>query len=262
VLLKEKIIQYFGEDLFSSRLTILDLGCGFRFPSPSLFAAEGHKAIGVDSLYIVRKPDIREYLRSLRRNKLVETLRFLQLDLMAKRRLYERSLENLSHLVLTHSNFELVVDDVEQLANFSDNSMDLVVSTNVLEHVFTVNKAVEQIYRVLGPGGITAHIIHLFSSLSGSHNPEWQNFARYPAWDHLRSGKFSLPYSHLNRLKTIDYLNAFSNHFSVVHHEYIPYPMSLDYSIDSHILAEIRASFGPVTLDDLVNEKLLVLAAK
>ena len=47
----------------------------------------------------------------------------------------------------------VVYQDLEKKLSFKDNSIDTVIIFNVLEHVFDIDNSLEEINRVLKPGG-------------------------------------------------------------------------------------------------------------
>ncbi|MCY4397033.1 MAG: class I SAM-dependent methyltransferase [Rhodospirillaceae bacterium] len=55
------------------------------------------------------------------------------------------------------SNISHISLDATDLSSFSDNSFDLVYSSNVLEHVEEIDLCLSEIYRVLRPSGIGIH---------------------------------------------------------------------------------------------------------
>ncbi len=63
-------------------------------------------------------------------------------------------------------NSNIRVDDAEQLS-FDDNSFDLVYSWGVLHHSPNTPKAVEEVFRVLRPGGVARIMIYNKYSLAG-----------------------------------------------------------------------------------------------
>jgi hypothetical protein len=73
---------------------------------------------------------------------------------------------------------------------------------------------------VLKPSGIAWINAHLFPSLSGGHNLDWQRpdekpSARVPPWDHLRDNRFPAN-AYLNRLRLDDYRRLFADSVDVV----------------------------------------------
>jgi ubiquinone/menaquinone biosynthesis C-methylase UbiE len=62
------------------------------------------------------------------------------------------------HKRLEIDNVKLIPCSAEQLP-FEDSSMDMVFSSHVLEHIPNQKKALEEIYRVLKPGGLHVCIV-------------------------------------------------------------------------------------------------------
>ena len=145
---------------------------------------------------------LRSYLLSLKLNGVLDTTRYIQLDLMNKRREYENSLRALfGKPQLQNDKIKLVQDDAEELTNIQNNSADILISKDVFEHLKHPERAAKRISQKLKKDGVCIHIIHLFTSISGGHNPEWSNFEKFEPWGHLRNVRFTLPY-HLNRWRT------------------------------------------------------------
>lgn len=60
---------------------------------------------------------------------------------------------------------------------YEDNSMDFVVSFQVLEHVSSLNELIKEIYRVLKPGGVMYHVCPNYNSFyEGHYNVIWFPF--------------------------------------------------------------------------------------
>ncbi|NCC37557.1 MAG: SAM-dependent methyltransferase, partial [Chloroflexia bacterium] len=104
---------------------------------------------------------------------------------------------------------------------FAADSFDLAVSQAAFEHFLNVPAVVQDLARVVRPGGMLWIGIHLFTSPSGGHNV---SFTQYPLrtlprgaepWDHLRQRRrpFTVP---LNQWRKHQYLEAFAQHFEIV----------------------------------------------
>jgi ubiquinone/menaquinone biosynthesis C-methylase UbiE len=133
-------------------------------------------------------------------------------------------------------------DDAEELKAIDDESVDFIVSKSLFEHLENPLKAVKATFRVLKREGISVHIIHLFTSISGGHNPAWYNFKRFEPWDHLRKEKFILPYGHLNKLRAQDYIEMFKRYFPVVFYEYYSSHIYKN-KIDAILTARVKETF-------------------
>jgi len=86
------------------------------------------------------------------------------------------------------------------------NSIDVIISHTVYEHVREPNKVIHETYRVLKPGGVIIHLIDLGDHLSyGNHERKLFNCLRYRNWMwHLMSCNRSI---YVNRLRVSDWVN-------------------------------------------------------
>ncbi|MCW4029800.1 MAG: class I SAM-dependent methyltransferase [Candidatus Bathyarchaeota archaeon] len=259
-ILTQKIQQYLGRDFLAEPRVILDLGCGKHFPHTLLFALDGHHVVGLDSSYIFQRPSLGNYFASLKANGFVETSRFVQLDLTHKRINYQK-------ILLNHQHYEAIPglcfhqDNVELLTTIKDNSADIVVSKDLFEHLEHPELAVKRIFEVLKNGGITVNIIHLFTSISGGHNPQWANFSEFEPWDHLRGCKFVLP-AHLNKFRAKRFVEAFSNYFEVhVSYSSPSTPKASDVMSDQ-IWSELTKKIPDLHREEVLNEKLVIVGLK
>jgi ubiquinone/menaquinone biosynthesis C-methylase UbiE len=116
----------------------------------------------------------------------------------------------------------LICSDVSALP-FRNRSFDLVTSVAAFEHFLHVPLVLEEVYRVLRPGGLLWVLVHLFSCPSGGHNV---SISQVPLrtvptgidpWDHLRRRRlpFHVP---LNQWRAKQYLSEFGKHFEIVKH--------------------------------------------
>ncbi len=78
------------------------------------------------------------------------------------------------------SAIRLVRCDAAQLP-FPDNCFDVIVSINVFEHIERVDRAVQEAYRVLEPGGMAFLHLPPYFSAWGPHLESWIHFP----WPHL-----------------------------------------------------------------------------
>lgn len=267
VLMINKINNYY-KNTFNNKLNILDIGCGKHYPHSLLFSLDGHQVTGIDMSYILREPSINNYIKSFKSNGFIETARYLQLDIMNKRKQYFKAIESYKKVSIPRQlDITFIEDDAEKLEKIADSSYDLVVSKDLFEHLNNPEKAFQRIHEVLKPGGICLQIIHLFPSISGGHNPLWKNFNKYEPWDHLRDEKFSLPFASLNKLTAADYQKSFRKIFKDPFFEYhssthISTNTNIEELLTQEILDEIESNHPTLTKEDLLHEKLLVIARR
>lgn len=181
-------------------LTILDIGNGRLRPQYAILRNAGHRVVGVD---FVNGP-----------NRTWQDYSYA-----AIRRMYT------AHLRLAPTAMEatsLVRANVNDLP-FPESSFDLAISMAAFEHFLDVPRVLDNVKRVLRPGGLLWIAIHIFTSPSGGHN---LSFTEYPLrtlppgvepWDHLR--KRTLPFTvPLNEWRVSQYLQAFAERFEILNH--------------------------------------------
>ncbi len=86
---------------------------------------------------------------------------------------------------LLNSNVDFVVGDKTKTTSFEDNSLDIVYSTSVLEHIQDLPAAFAEMYRIVKPGGAIIHNYSPYFSHDGGHalgNPD-------SPWAHVRMGE-------------------------------------------------------------------------
>jgi SAM-dependent methyltransferase len=83
---------------------------------------------------------------------------------------------------LLNSKAEFVIGDITKTTSFADNSLDIVYSTSVLEHVQDLPAAFAEMYRIVKPGGAIIHNYSPYFCHDGGHalgNPD-------SPWAHVR----------------------------------------------------------------------------
>ena len=178
-------------------LKVLDLGNGSLRPQYIILAADGHAVVGIDFINRSRN-DLFGFACKVAR----ATYRW-KLGLSVK-----------------PGSKQLVCGDVGCLP-FPSAAFDLVTSVAAFEHFLYVSDVLQEVHRILRPGGLIYARIHLFSCPSGGHNIRVAEvpLVRLPkgveAWDHLR--KRQLPFDvPLNEWRKDKYLAEFRKHFEIL----------------------------------------------
>jgi len=130
--------------LFKSqnKLKILEVGCGSGYLAYAIASQEVGNIIGIDVEFPV-------YASIAEQPLIVDK--------------FSRLNPNVNNNCLLDS------VDVHNL-KFKENSFDLVYSNSVLEHISGIKRAIEEMYRVLKPGGIAYHIYDPWFSPRGGHS--------------------------------------------------------------------------------------------
>jgi SAM-dependent methyltransferase len=181
-----------------SRLRILDLANGRLQPQYTLLKAAGHRVCGID---LINRPQ----------------LTWTNLAYRIARRIFIWKLS----IPARDLNPKTLVCGSTTVLPFRINSFDLVTSVAAFEHFLDVPGVVEELHRVLRPGGLAWIGIHLFSSLSGGHDfhltevPLRTLPSGIAPWDHLRKRRtmFRVP---LNEWRRDQYIELFARHFEIL----------------------------------------------
>lgn len=178
---------------------VLEIGPGQLFPQ-MIYFSRLNRVTGIDLDVLARGFDPRPYWRMLRRNgpmRLAKTLarKTLRYDARYQRELARRlGMDRLPPL-------NCVQMDATEM-RFGPDAFDAVFSFSVFEHLPDPAKALNEIRRVLRPGGVAYISIHLYTSDNGCHDPRLYTPGRggLPLWPHLRP-------AHQHRVRPNAYLN-------------------------------------------------------
>jgi SAM-dependent methyltransferase len=200
-------------------LDVLDVGGGDRAQLSLLFAADGARVTSLDSLPVAlgsRRP--RMWAALARAEGPLAAVRAVVRDVLHTFR-YWRRLERRAGRRLPFHAVRLIRGDAAQLP-FADDSFDIVISSAVWEHLRDVERATEEVSRVLRPSGIAAIQIALFPSLQGGHHPEWHStnpslHREIRPWDHLYPDRKKLP-TYLNEWSERQYRETLGRSLDVI----------------------------------------------
>ena len=243
-----------GQMDFTRPVAILDLANGRLRPQYTLLKRAGHRVVGVD---LVNRPGHDATALAYR----------------VARWLYARRLNDdagdgngtgspvaTRKPAATSSDDKLICGNVTALP-FRDASFDLVTSVAAFEHFLDVPRVIDELNRVVRPGGLVWACIHLFASPSGGHNVTLTEVplrtlpAGVDAWDHLRRRRlgFHVP---LNEWRRDQFLTEFERRFDVLNH-YCAIREG-----EGWLTPTIRAELGVFSEDELTCAAYVIVAKK
>ena len=82
-----------------------------------------------------------------------------------------------------------IIHDLDQFPYpFADNEFDEVICDNVLEHLDDVIRVMEEIHRIVKPGGIVTVIVPFFAHRNAFNDPTHKHFFGTRSFDYLIEG--------------------------------------------------------------------------
>jgi SAM-dependent methyltransferase len=192
---------------------VLEIGPG-QFLSQMTYLACSNRVVGIDRDVIARGFGPFAYINMLRRNGVRRTVKTVGRKLMGVDREYESQL--VSQLGLKRlPRLTVYQMDVCKMT-FPARSFDFVYSRSVLHSLPNPAAAIDEIVRVLRPGGVAYVSIHPYTSETGCLDPRIYTARRneIPAWAHLRPhlrGTIYEPNVYLNKLRLPDWRGLFAS---------------------------------------------------
>ncbi|QRK10414.1 class I SAM-dependent methyltransferase [Archangium violaceum] len=180
---EKRIKEAFGREL--EGLDILDVGPGQQLKHMKVLSVK-NRVTGIDMDIVPQGFDLREYVAMLRYNSVLRTAKTLTRKVLGWDELFEKTLaRDLS--VSGFRRLPVFRMDAKQMS-FSDASFDVVCSWSAYEHIAQPRASLQEVTRVLRPGGVAYIAVHLYTSHTGSHDPRtYTNGGRdLPYWPHLR----------------------------------------------------------------------------
>lgn len=179
-----EIAREYGMDL--KELDVLDVGPGQMLGHLACFARV-NRAIGIDTDVIVQGPNPLHYLAMLRFNGCRRVIKTLGRKLTGFDRRFRSELMRQARLD-SWPRLNVLRMDAANMA-FAQGSFDFVYSFEVFEHILNPAEALDEIVRVLRPGGIAYLSFQLFTGASGALDYAGSSKVQgEPAWwSHLRS---------------------------------------------------------------------------
>lgn len=138
--------------------------------------------------------------------------------------------------------------------DFPDSSFDFVYSRYFLEHIEAVDKVAAECARVLKPGGVSYHVLGLYTGLHGGHTLDW---TRYEPWAHLYGEVPANCYVNKYRLKK--YRDDFDAAFGQGNVEFRLTPSA---TAARHMTPELRTKLNDYSDEELMSNSPEIIARK
>jgi SAM-dependent methyltransferase len=205
-------------------LTMLEIGPGQKLLHLSYFACS-NDVIGIDLDEIAQDADIYGYWRMLRRNGPIRLIKTVGRKVLGIDRQFRKEMAKQLELESIPKLHVLAMDATHM--TFPDESFDFILSHSVFEHLVEPATVIDEVVRVLKPGGAAYLSVHLYTSDSGCHDP--RIFSGYrdglPKWSHLRPqyAERVSPNAYLNKLRLGKWEELFHSRMPDVHFEYLQY---------------------------------------
>jgi SAM-dependent methyltransferase len=181
---------------------VLEIGPGQKLRQMIYFAAK-NEVVGVDLdvIPIGLKPG--PYLTMLRKNGVIRTGKTVTRKLLGLDAKFTAELLRQME-VQRAPRLDIRQMDATRM-DFPDGVFDFVFSTSVFEHLPEPGKVLDEVKRVLRPGGAVCISLHLYTSDNGIHDPRIFSGNRegIPLWSHLRPAHVQkvAPNTYLNKLR-------------------------------------------------------------
>jgi hypothetical protein len=262
---RQLYLKYSGSSLETAK--IFEIGYGARPYRLIALISLGYEASGIDLDSPILRFRINEFFSMYKRNGIERAvksaIRYVLFDGADRRHLEAELSKRGREFQIVESRF-MVGDTAD--AVLGDNSLDLVISEDVFEHipVESLRILTKKIAKAVTPGGLCLIRPNIFTGITGSHLVEWypQNLQNHgirrksEPWEHLRKKRYSAD-SYLNELRRSDYRAMFMEYFDILE-ERVKLPMLGHEYLTTHIRKELD-SFGD---DELFSNQVLFVLRK
>ena len=223
---RDIMTQYAGTS--SERPAILEIGVGQLAYQTLLFHSAGYDIVGIDQERPTFNLPVRAIPGIFRREGTHRAIKSIVRHALFDRK-WLSEIQKAAPFRLRYDP-KIVMMDASKM-EFPSDSFDFIFSNAVFEHIENVEGALREVNRVLRPGGIAYILVHLYPSVSGGHNIEWElpdteRERVAPPWDHLRENRFPA-HVYLNKKRLAEYKMLFEGLLDVVRAEVVTEGRSL-----------------------------------
>ena len=190
-------------------LEVLEIGPGQR--KPLMYALGTHnRYTGIDIEIAAERFSAAEAVRVLRNNGPLRAIKTTGRHLLGIDRRYAEALRQ--EFGVEQARGKLIEADASDMP-FDDASFDAIVSVSVFEHLSDPPAVMREVSRVLRPGGVACVMTHVYTSVTGAHDPRtFVDMHALPLWAHLRPQHADVVVgnSYVNKISLKDWLAAFA----------------------------------------------------
>ena len=248
------MLERFYQYGFNNRARLLEIGCGYAYPYVALFHSINVQIVGIDIQPLVnRNFNLARYFSRWRTQGFLPTARRLVSDFLFQLAFYY-PLGRRAKVSIKRAGMPIMKMDASRMA-FEDATFDFVFSSACFEHLESVEAVLNELARVLRPGGLAEIEIHLFTSMTGGHEPELYDHRKPPdgfkLWRHLSDPTWGAPVF-LNRWREHQFREIFDRHFEIVSRS-----VTSNHG-HQYLTPDIVSRLTPeYSVDELVNESVL-----
>jgi SAM-dependent methyltransferase len=167
---------------------ILEIGPGQQLRQTRYFAADNN-VVAIDLDEVIEGFNLAALVRALRVNGPVRFSKTLARKALGIDRRFVAELAK--QLPATRAGRPKVMRRDASATGLGSRSFDCVMSFSVFEHLPDPQAVLHEIVRLLRPGGVSHHIVHIYTSDSGAHDVRTfkRSRAAFPYWCHLQPEK-------------------------------------------------------------------------
>ena len=205
-----------------SQCDVLEIGHGQLPLQNAYFACRAKSAIGIDIDIVPERLNPVTYFKLLTKNGLKRTIKTCARELLGFNRRYRAAFKN-EMQIKEFPKLDLRQGDVTKVIDLPDNSIDVVYSTDVFEHLSDPETAINEILRVLRPGGVvvtrTLHwanynALHDIRVIVGEMPGRWAHL-RPEIADEVQQGAY------VNEIRIKQWIDIFQRHFHKSSHQLV-----------------------------------------
>lgn len=244
---RDIILRLLGRPLDDA--TALEVGPG-QWLAQARYFGRWAKITGIDLDLLPVGIDIPGYIRMWRTNGARRVLKTIGRKVVGVDRAVTSAIER----KLGRMKHKPVLAQMDATATtFRENHFDLAYSFNVLEHIPSPHRVFTECARIVKPGGVVFHDIHLYSSDTGCHDARLFSESRggMPYWPHLRAESAgNVRYGgYLNKLTLAQWHDAA--------HQHLP-GCEVSYRRDEYVLPHLAQARAKGELSGYTDDELTI----